>query len=164
MASHSLPVGGLCHYLPGYSGSHFPDEEGTTVRGQVTWNDHRWYKTELRTRLEARFLNPAVQFLYPPGTHIHKYARLTICARKQMWLYHILNQGPILQTPQGGPSGKVVQELGWGGQCWWETTPTPGLAPVLPDSSGPATESCLQGIFCPQVLFRKLTSPVKARC
>ena len=112
MASHSLPVGGLCHSLAGYSGPHFPDEEGTTLRGQVTWNDHRWYKTELRTRPEGRFLDPAVQFLYPPGTHTHKYAGLNTCAKKRMWLCHILNQSPVLQTHRGGPSGNGVQEQG----------------------------------------------------
>ena len=70
MASHSLPVGGLCHCLAKYSGPHFPDEEGTTLRGQVTWNDHRCYKTELRTRPEAKFLDPAVLFSIPQG-HTH---------------------------------------------------------------------------------------------
>lgn len=85
MASHSLPVGGLCHCLAGYSGPHFPDEEGTTLRGQVTWNDHRWYKTK-RTR-PSQISRSSSAFLYPLGTHTHKYAGLNTCARKRMWLY-----------------------------------------------------------------------------
>lgn len=57
-----------------------------------------------------------------------------------------------------------------GCQPQWVVTPQSG--PVLSSysthspsvSSWPAMESCLLGVFCPQVLFRNLTGPIKAQC
>ena len=122
MASHSLPVGGLCHSLAEYSGPHFPDEEGTALRGQVTWNDHRWYKTELRTRPEGRFLNPAVQFLYPPGTHTHTHTHThtQIC-----WTEHLCQKMHVALSHSepkprpADPSRGAIREWGSGAGVRW---------------------------------------------
>lgn len=63
MASHSLPVSGLCHCLAGYSGPHFPDEEGTTLRGRsLGMITDGTDKAEDKTRSQ---ISRSSAFLYP---------------------------------------------------------------------------------------------------
>lgn len=56
-----------------------------------------------------------------------------------------------------------------GSQSWWVVTSQLGpvyhlTLPLVPLLTPGQPESCLLGVFCPQVLFRNLTGPIKAQC
>lgn len=86
---------------------------------------------------------------------------LNTCARKRNVAVSIPEPKTHPADPSRGSMRERGLEPGWGCQSWWETTPKPCLASVLPDSSGPATESCLQGEFLPLVFFQKPDKPNK---